>query len=495
MIQDDLSKNLPLALLGLPLSNLNLVETVRECMERIQDNKQTGKVSYLSMIDSTLITKCYGWLPTTIDNPELLTILRHTTISSISGTFLERIGKLLGSSITPSYTPKELLFTLCQALSEKEKGVFLLGELEKETKNAAIDLHDKFTKLRIVGIATPPVFIEGEDLVNAKERDALLIEQINSSNADALIVNLGSAKQEVWLERVRQYLFVPLIVCVNHALSDISLFPVQKASWTNKINFNSVWHSLKLMGMSLPLLFYHSLSRFLYHIFYAKSESSNKLQNSQLFLSTHRSIAVIVLPGIIDSTNAKNLMQRFEEAASHDALVFDFRNVFHIQPEGFYILLKVWLQRYKQNKEIYGIGTSADIECLMKLHHTWDIFHHTLCDSAEMLMSRLKAQEHTTFYDTFTQTENLVTIRILGALDNRIDYDLYMKKIIPIIGQKNCSIDFTYCTFIDNTGFAFLLNLRKHLHMQHHKLSLHSVTHPLSKQFKNAKLDTLFVFQ
>lgn len=496
--QENASIGQPLALLGIPFSNQDLACTVTECLQKILYNKREGKISYFSTIDGTLITKSYGWLPTTVDNPELLSHLRHNDITAISGSFLKTLGRCLGSTISPTFTTYEFLFALTQALSEKEKGVFILGGTEKETKNTAISLHDKFTKLRLVGIATPPLFTEGEDLINSNERDALLVEQINSSNADVLILNLGSTKQELWLERVRHLLTVPLIINVDHALEAINKISSKTSDQKNGDQQNSqetLIDLFKLSVLAFPLVCYHTVSRYLYQWFYAKKEPKNSLPKSQLFLSAHRSIVVLELPGVINSSNSQLLMQRFEEAASQDVLIFDFRNVRHIQPEGFYLLLKAWLQRNRLGKDIYGFGATADIECLMKLHHTWDLFKNTLCDSAETLMSRLKTQERTTFYDTFTQTDNLVIISLLGALDNKIDYDQYFKKLVPIIGQKNCCIDFSYCTFIDNAGFAFLLNLRKHILSQNHKLSLNAVNKALLKQFKTTAIDDFFVFK
>ncbi|HEV8052735.1 MAG TPA: WecB/TagA/CpsF family glycosyltransferase [Parachlamydiaceae bacterium] len=503
------SKYPPLAILGLLSNNYELPALLKECLNRIDKNKAELRVSFLSSIDGTLVTKCYGWLPNSIINPELLTILRKTELASMPDGFLRGLAKILGAPLAPAYAPLEFFTSFFQALGESEKGVFILGGIENDTKNAAIKLHDKFNKLRLVGIATPPVFIQGENLIYASERDNILVDQINSSNADVLFVNLGSSKQWIWLERVRHLLTVPFVLTIDQSLYEIwdeqvsskenssqgkkgleviKPSPIQPSWSTKSLKY------LKLVSMALPLAYYQNLNRCIYKLLYSRKDT-NRDFNSQLFISSDRTMVIIALPTRLDITNLGLLKQKLEEAASHDVLVFDFKNVRHIQPEGFYLLIKTWQQRKTQNKEVYGFSPSSDMEWLMKLNHSWDVFKNTFYDSVEKFISRLTVEGSTAFYDAFIQDDKLVTISLLGSLDNNVDYANYLKKIVPIIGQKDCCIDFSYCTYIDNTGFIFLINLRKHLDSLQHNLILGSVNNRMKKQFRTSRLDKSFTFK
>src|SRR5262245_52788369 len=113
-------KNLPLAVFGIPTNNFDLPDLILVCLERIQKNKWGNKVSYISTIDEKLVTDCYGWMPTTVDDPEMLTILRYADISSLSGLPLRGLAKLLGSTLSAPFNCKEFIFSLCQALNDKE---------------------------------------------------------------------------------------------------------------------------------------------------------------------------------------------------------------------------------------------------------------------------------------------------------------------------------------------------------------------------------------
>lgn len=490
----------PIALLGIPISNHPLSLTITECMQRIHDNRREGKVTYYATIDNTAIDTSYGWQPSSVNHPELLAVLRNANISRIEGDFLITLAKLLGSTIAPIYTTQELITSLCQALGEKKMGVFLLGDNEKTIKAAAIHLHDIHPQLRLVGATAPPIFVAGRDLATAHERDTLIIEQINASNAEVLIINLASPIQELWLGRVKEHLSVPLVLAVGKSVTDLasSTRPIRQAKAENQIppkqdkKSFSFFGRLKLSWIACPLLIYHQFNRFLYEKLFSKKSAKPSFQNNKLFLSTYHSIAVIPLPRIINQSVIAILKQLFEESASHDVIIFDFREVRHIQPEGFCFLIKAWLQRDEQNKEIYGFQTSQNVQNLMKFHRTWDLFKNTLCDSPEVLISRLRTQQRTTFYDAFTQAENLVTISMLGALDRHVDYTAYINKLIPMIDKKNCCIDLSYCSFIDNTGFAFLLTLRKHLQAQQHSLTLSGVSPSLKALFHTTSLEMWF---
>jgi N-acetylglucosaminyldiphosphoundecaprenol N-acetyl-beta-D-mannosaminyltransferase len=496
----DMAPFFPISLLGIPITNLPLTDAASESLQRIQDNKRKGKVSYYTVINDFLIDTSYGWQPTAVMHPELLSILRNARFSSFSGKFLANLGRLLGSPIAPFFTAEDYTHALCQSLAEKKMGIFFLGDNEKIIKATAIRLHDKHMQLRLVGITAPPIFVEGRDLETTADRDALLVEQINASHADVLIINLDSLAQELWFERVKGDLTTPFVLMAGTILTQ-SAPPstnakhvqreVQRDTQSKSAASNtSLAQKCKLLWMACPLVVYHNFNRFCYETLSSKQPPSKP--TSKLFLSAHHSIAVILLPRLINSAQIPHLRQLFEESASHDVLLFDFREVRHIQPEGFHFLMKSWLARSENDQEIYGFQPTQGVQRLMKWHRTWDLFQHTICESPEALLSRLKSHDRATFYDTFSQTESVMTMSVLGALNNQIDYAEYINKLMPIIGTKNCRIDFSYCSFIDNTGFAFLLNIRKRLLAQQRLLTISGLSPTLKSQFQAASVLDLF---
>lgn len=485
---------IPLAIFGIPLDNMHLQMVVDRCLQAVQKGDQIHPPFHLAFLESPLIATCYGLLPTTVRDPQLLSIGRHANLSLASSGHLRRILRCLGSPLTEPVSVEQLIPALCQSLGKREKSIFFLGDSDKAAKKIAVKLHDDSRGLRLVGVVSAPIYTEGEDLVTAEERDTLLIEQINASRADVLIVDLESPKQELWFERVRRRLHVSLVCTLGGALKRTLKEETTQRHPLLKETLNNIVNAVKIVWMAIPLIAFHTINQALFQLLYKKKSSTQCLKDSQLFLSAHRSIVFISLPELIDASNISELKQRFDEASNHDVIVFDFLAVRHIQPEGFRLLIEAWLQRGEQQKEIYGFCPTSDIKCLMKVHRTWDLFRDSICDSANALMSRLSGRgELTGFYDAFMQHDDRVFVSILGALDNRTDYKAYLQRVAPMIGTKECIIDLRYCTSIDNSGFTFLLTLRKQLQLSHRHLALSSVNQTLRHQFKSAKVEYMLI--
>lgn len=494
-----------IALLGIAFQNISLDEGISTCLTLLKEKNALHPTKYLAAIGTKEITSLFGWSSSSILNPELLAILRKAEIATVSGKVLIALSKWLGSPVQQEITALTLLNNLILALGKEKKGIFLLGSTEKISKATAIDLHRFAPGLRIVGIATPHVYTDGGDIANAFERDALLLEQINTSNADLLVINFDSPKHEIWFERVKKHLKIPLAIGINSTFKpvqnsvsqDVKKEPFGRINRLlaplSKMKMFSLINSLKIAWMLLPLVAFHNLNRLVFQLVHSQKHSHKLPKNNILFLSPRRTIAAISLPPLIDSANIVSLENRLEDAASHDILILDFRQVRHIQPEGFAFLINAWLRLKEKNKDFFGFCPTHDIKLLMQLHRTWDLFNNRMLFSADMLISHLPKNGNTAeFYDAIYRKGQRVGISLLGALDNSINYENYIKKLTPIISQKDCIIDFSYCTFVDNSGFAFLLTLRNLIRNQGCQLVLCSLTDSVRQQFRITKVDELF---
>ena len=71
--------------------------------------------------------------------------------------------------------------------------------------------------MHVVGLACPQIHIRGEQLAEAMQRDALVLEEINKTSPDILLISLEHPKQEIWFERVRHKLRIPLVVGITES--------------------------------------------------------------------------------------------------------------------------------------------------------------------------------------------------------------------------------------------------------------------------------------
>jgi N-acetylglucosaminyldiphosphoundecaprenol N-acetyl-beta-D-mannosaminyltransferase len=481
------------ALLGIPIHGYSTEQLIDQCVALI-NKPETLQPHYVTEINSELISQVYGWRSCSNPNPELLRILRTNDIN-LSGThFLNYLSRFLGSPLPSQIKMDQFFVQLCKALGAREKGVFFLGLEALDNKDLLLHLHEAFPGLRIVGMSSPAIFVEGENLVNESQLDILLTEQINTSSADVLIINLESPKQELWFERTRHLLKVPLVIGAGKSLNPIIHPYFNESSSESNLNqmFKSFLSCTKLITLTFPLIFYHQINRLICKVCSGKKSDGSIVKDPQLFISSSRTVTVIPLPVQIDEKNAKLIEQHFEEIIANNVFIFDFRDVLHIQPEGFSVFITIWMKQKKEKKELYSYCISPDIKLLMKFHRVWDLFEGTACSSSNSLIARLTHEDTSMFYDTIYQQNSSVIIRFFGALDDNLDYEAYYKKLLPIIAEKTCIIDFSFCTLVDNTGFSFLLSLQKELLAQHRQLILSSLSSSLKRQFRNANTYSLF---
>lgn len=95
---------------------------------------------------------------------------------------------------------------------ERESGVFLLGSRPEIVGQAAAEL-GRLPKVRIVGC---------QDGYSLWDDEAAVIDRINRSGADVLLVALGNPLQENWILRNRQALDATVIVAVGALFSFVS---------------------------------------------------------------------------------------------------------------------------------------------------------------------------------------------------------------------------------------------------------------------------------
>ena len=195
------------------------------------------------------------------------------------------------------------------------------------------------------------------------------------------------------------------------------------------------------------------------------------IRNPQLFISTHQTIAVYPLPRRLNAVVSQEIRNNCDDLFNQDVIVLDFNHTRHIDLEGIALLLQLWKRASKEKKPLYALGVGSDIHTLLALHRALDCMAPYLCSQPQDVLARLICDGASAgIYDSIQQVGNHVIISFFGRLDNHLNYDDYLAKIEPILYQKNCILDLSYCCYIDNTGIAFLLKLRKI--QSHHFISL-----------------------
>lgn len=210
-------------LLGLPFDALTLEQTIEQ-VRRAASGRQRCFVS----------TPNLNFLNGCLADREFRASVINSDLSIADGMPLVWVARLLGIPI-PERVAGAGLFEALRHDPARPMSVFLFGGEEGVVETASRLLNDKNSGLICVGHHYP-----GFGSI-AEMSSAAIIERINASGADFLIVALGARKGQAWIEHNRARLTVPIIshlgAVVNFAAGTVRRAP----SWMQRSGLEWLW--------------------------------------------------------------------------------------------------------------------------------------------------------------------------------------------------------------------------------------------------------------
>lgn len=492
-------------LFGLPITFPTKESFIDELEKLYKEFQKDHRPRYITSINAYFLTHLHGWLLNRPLHLELLQILRNADLITIDSHCLENVCKLTGIPSPSPFPSEELLETTADFLNRKKLSIYLLGGKEAVTQEALNKLKINFPNMKIAGSATPLIVTKGERLEESQERDQLIIEAINKSGADMLILQLGHPKQEIWFQRVHSRLTVPLIIGVGGAferyIQKSTVEPAKTESFLEAFKslaglFSHLIDGLKYAAWLIPLIIFRGINHFMAKTF--AKEGSKLQQRRYFFLSPNRSITVIPFPAIFSIHRFDEISAMVEEAVEEDHLVLDFQFLHHLNAEGIGFIMEVKQWCEVLSKRLFLIGVNSDIRTLLKLNGVFDYFENLVCRDANDVLYRIAGKYSSSYleiYESIYQEHNEVVVSFFGTLNLSGDDDALLNKLKPILDQKNCILNLTYCTEINNLGIGFLIKIHDFQTKNNRGLALVGVSRSLKRQFRQAKVDSLFEYQ
>jgi|688.fasta_scaffold12777_13 N-acetylglucosaminyldiphosphoundecaprenol N-acetyl-beta-D-mannosaminyltransferase len=497
----------PIALMGVIAEGGTTDEIIQKIQILIDEYHKDLHPRYVATANVNFLVQVNSCISFDSPHPELMHILREAKIVTIDGMPLVWLSNLLGSPVKQRVAGIDLLPKLADALSQKNQSLFLLGGQEKTLKLCILYLQALNPNVRIVGALHPKIYTEGEIQENNDERDYLLAEQINRAAPDVLFINLGNPKQEIWFERIRNKLRVPVSIGVGGSFDLLTGMIPRAPVWMQKYGLEWLFRLyqepkrlfkryiidlIKFPLLAIPLIIYHQLNNFFSWLGSPKKEKII-LRNSLLFLSAKQTIAALPLPRRLTAIIAAELKTQLDDLFSQDGVIVDFKETTHIDLEGLAFLIMLWKKAKREKKPLYALNMSSRIRWLFRFHRLWDYISLYVCNRvSEALIRFSKGDSEACFYDAIQQNHNFAVVSFFGRLDHQIDFENYLKKVNHILFQKECIFDLSYCTYIDNAGIAFLLKLKKNKPQLFVHMKLHGIPHQIEKQLRDANVLHLF---
>lgn len=221
-------------ILGIPFDNL----TLRETVERIEDMMKKGhrdtRSRYVATANIDFIVNIFGWGFGKPKNPDLLRCLRVADLVTPDGMPIVWLSRLLNRSLKERVTGADLVPLLAQHSSKKKFSIFMLGGGPGVVQKAAEVLQQRYPGFVLAGHNSPMIQVEGQTLGQVRQQSETVIREINASGADLLLIALGTPKQELWFDRVRNQLTVPVCIGVGATFDFIAGTVSRAPCWMQK---------------------------------------------------------------------------------------------------------------------------------------------------------------------------------------------------------------------------------------------------------------------
>ncbi len=143
-------------------------------------------------------------------DPEFKRIFEKAALVLPDGMPLLWAGHFLGTPFKEKVSGSDLFVEFCAFAAQKGYKVYFMGAMPGVAAEARDVLTKRFPGLQVVGVHSPSFGFEKNEAECAD-----IVRKIHAAAPDVLFLALGSPKQEIWAERFREQLGVPVTIGVG----------------------------------------------------------------------------------------------------------------------------------------------------------------------------------------------------------------------------------------------------------------------------------------
>jgi len=496
-------------ILGIPIDNLTMDETLASIFNMIEDYGVDGRPRQVATVKVDFVVNTLTWRLKNIRHPELIDILRRADLVTADGMPIVWASKLLGVPLKERVTGADLVPRLAEEAAKREKSLFLLGGRGDVGQKAADILKNRYPGLKIVDVYSPFVHVEGEAIAEAEDEDKSIVERINRSGADILLIAFGNPKQEIWFDRNRDKLAVPVSIGIGGTYEFIVGSVTRAPEWMQRLGLEWLFRItqdpkrlikryfigfLKFGVMIWPAIFYYRYRKFLHKLAQRKQRVPKALDVSVEEVSPGY-LKVIQFPERMDAPfleqNREGLKEEIMQAPN---IVLDLRRTTFLDSSGLGFVTTVRGQATKEGKGLHLVGVSPLLTNFFKLSRVWDLFSDRSCqDLPEVLQILKEKRSASSFYFVIQVETGYNLVSLFGRLDAGQMQHLDVDSIASDIGDKNCILDLRGLDFVDSSGVAFFIRIQKHFTKHGRVCVLCELGHNVQQMFRMTKVMPLFL--
>ena len=494
-------------ILGIPVDNLTMDETIERIFSMIEAYKQDERPRLVATVNVDFVVNTLTWRLGRIRHPELLDVLQRADLVTADGMPLVLISRLLGSPLKERVTGADLVPRLAKDAAAKGKSLYFLGGRGDVAKNAASLLTERYPGLRIAGIDSPFVHIEGEKLADAEETDLEIVERINGARPDILLIAFGNPKQEVWFNRNRSRLRVPVSIGIGGTFEFIVGSVLRAPLWMQRFGLEWVFRITQDPGrlwkrymigffkfglMIWPTILYYHYSRLLHVLFHRKRDQPS--QPSGQGLPDRLNLNIVALPSRMDAVALESISESVEQALIQSSnMIFDFTHVSFIDSSALGFLIRTLRRAERAGSEIHLVGITSKIRSFFELNRTWDLFQKQARGRISEVLAYLGSEHRLPpFYYLPTRRPELTVLDLFGRLDAQQTASLDMAELLSALSGSDCILNLSRLDFVDSSGLLFFFKIQKHQVSSGKRCVLCEPNENVNQLLRLTKLDQMF---
>ncbi|WP_052713025.1 WecB/TagA/CpsF family glycosyltransferase [Pseudoalteromonas rubra] len=219
------SANMPQhsTLFGIPFSNTQMQNAVDWVVQ--SGEQQACRSAYYINVNSVNLSA---------GNAQLYRVLQASDRNFIDGSGMRIAARQAGLSLADNNNGTDMLPVLCRAAVTHQRSLFLLGAQRGVACQAADNLRHAYPGLLIAGVQH-----------GYFDDDQAVVDQINQSGADIVLVALGSPRQEIWIDSNKHKLHAQCALAVGGLFDFFSGNIVRAPMWMRELGLEWVWRLIQ----------------------------------------------------------------------------------------------------------------------------------------------------------------------------------------------------------------------------------------------------------
>ena len=213
--ETQLNKNGRSNVLGFPVNKMS----ISDCVDHLDNVIENKEKLHIVLVNAAKVVNARR-------NPELANILRSAKFVGADGVPIVWASKLLGDPLPGRINGTDLMDRLIERSAEKGHRIFFLGAKQEVIETAVNDLKIKYPTLQIAGYRN--------GYFNSEETEKDVVNQINASNANILLVGMSTPMKEFWVRKYHSDLDVNVIHGVGGSFDILGGITRRAPVWMQK---------------------------------------------------------------------------------------------------------------------------------------------------------------------------------------------------------------------------------------------------------------------